>query len=256
MVSLVSEDKTLPAKMKALQQIFIFLGLFLLLQCPHFISSEAVPDHIINSIAKIFNQNPVHEAPSGLQGLLVLNEDLSNLNSNRFFDVRAICLPDTEIAPCFCTLDEGSNSTLDCSAVESTNQLASIFQQGLSVTQFNNFVLSDNPNIVAINEGVFNGVTFEVISLTDDTNLALVSDNAFADSASTLKELHVHGSSLSGTSFPFATIGTYPALETLVVDFNSQLTSLPLLESDSITYADFYKSAISALAPGEFIELN
>ena len=126
------------------------------------------------------------------------------------------CPRKTDIAPCVCTFTDGTDLTMDCSAVESDVQLAEIFMKIFPFKEFYMFMIEDNDKIQLLPD-VFNGVSFRYIRLNRVPNLAQITNYALADSRDTLETIYIYDSLLTEDSFPFSSLDQYPKLNYLYI---------------------------------------
>lgn len=159
------------------------------------------------------------------------------------------CPEPTDIAPCICSLANTNDLMLDCSDVESSDQLAAIFMQNFPFKQFKEFRIYDNNNIQYLSE-IFNGLSFQEIYLRNVPNLARITDYAFIESRNTLESIYIHTSALDENTFPFGTLHGFTKLNSLYIYINN-INIWPAFNSSTIESADISYGNISALPAGE-----
>ena len=142
------------------------------------------------------------------------------------------CPDETDIAPCLCIFTNITDLTLNCSAVESDEQLAAIFTQNFPVKEFYMFMINNNDKIQLLPD-VFNGVSFRYIRLYNVPNLAQITNYALADSRDTLENIHIYNSILTEDTFPFSTLDQYTKLNHLYIEY-CNIYFLPAFNSSSL----------------------
>ncbi|CAL4124256.1 unnamed protein product, partial [Meganyctiphanes norvegica] len=101
----------------------------------------------------IYNQSKVH-----------MKQDA--LHQPEYYGYGTTCPDAEDIHPCVCTYDSASNAMdLECSAVESEEQLKQIFKADFPFKNFKYFELWSNNNIKVLEAGVLNGISFEIIHI-------------------------------------------------------------------------------------------
>ena len=164
------------------------------------------------------------------------------------------CPEPDAIAPCSCFI-AGSNGSvadqlqLDCSYIQSIEQLAEVFRQDFPFKEFYEFRIIFNNNIKYLTD-IFNGVSFRNIYLYYDLNLIEISDHAFFDSVNYLENIDIYGSGLDENNFPFSTLDEFPKLKWLTIA-GSDLNSWPAFVSSSITSINFHTGHVSSLPAGK-----
>ena len=185
----------------------------------------------------------IHKDSSDMQGLVRRSSNILQYLEKKTKSSFP-CPEPTDIAPCVCSLTD-NDLVLDCSDVESSEQLAEVFKHDFPVKQFNVFQIIFNNNIQYLID-VFNGVSFEYIYLSQVTNLREVSKYALFDSRNTLKEIHVHYALLDENTFPFDTLDEFPKLTFVVMD-GTNINIWPAFSSSSITGVQFLYGNISEI---------
>ncbi|CAL4208524.1 unnamed protein product [Meganyctiphanes norvegica] len=134
------------------------------------------------------------------------------------------CPDDEDIAPCVCRYDSWANAIdLECSAVESEEQLKQIFKADFPLKNFRKFFVEKNDNIKVLEVGVFNGISFEVIDIIN-SHLEVIELNALDSCYETVTMIHLVGNKV--TSFPFDELSYFSKLRTFDVSGNS-LSMIP-----------------------------
>ncbi|CAL4067996.1 unnamed protein product [Meganyctiphanes norvegica] len=133
--------------------------------------------------------------------------------------------PDAEdIDPCVCTYTSEDNAMdLDCSAVESEDQLKQIFKAYFPVKKFVSFSMYENSNIKVLEAGVFNGISFERIEI-QFSHLEVIELQALDSCYETAWNIDVCCNMI--TSFPFDELSHFPKLRYFDIRSNS-LSMIP-----------------------------
>lgn len=158
------------------------------------------------------------------------------------------CPNATDIAPCLCSVTESNELDLDCSSVESYNQLTEVFRQDFPVKEFNEFRIENNDNIQYLAD-IFRGVSFRYIFLNIMQNLIQIENYAFFDSRNTLENIYISRTALDEKHFPFDTLDQFVTLSSLSVT-RSNVTYWPAFNSTSIKSISFSSNYVSALPSG------
>ena len=162
---------------------------------------------------------------------------------------KAPCPVSADIVPCDCTV-EGDGLQLDCSDVQSDDDLARVFQQEFQMKQFWRLYIKDNDTIEYLDD-IFNGVTFRDIHLDDVPNLTFVSHYALAENQFVLERITIHNSKLNETSFSIPLLETFKKLQYLEIG-KSAFTKFPeTLVSESLNSFFFQHGSLSHLCSGE-----
>ncbi|CAL4162530.1 unnamed protein product [Meganyctiphanes norvegica] len=133
--------------------------------------------------------------------------------------------PDAEdIAPCTCTYNSVSNAIdLNCSAVESEEQLKQIFKADFPFKNFREFRIEDNNNIKVLEAAVFNGISFEKINI-EHNHLEVIELQALNSCYETATVISLKSNNI--TSFPFDELSQFSKLSYLYIRENS-LSMIP-----------------------------
>ena len=163
------------------------------------------------------------------------------------------CPDETDITPCVCTFTDATDLTMDCSVVESDEQLAAIFTKNFPVKNFYMFLIYNNDKIQLLSD-VFNGVSFRYLELFSVPNLAQITNGALADSRDTLENVEIYNSSLTEDTFPFSTLDQYTKLNYLKI-YSSNMNFLPAFKSPSLQTLIIGDGHISELPAGKIYGL-
>lgn len=141
-----------------------------------------------------------------------------------------------DILPCICFADEYFNLTMDCSGVQSDEELAGAFKGVVfPFYEFLEFKIIHEPDdpdndLTHIGLGTLGDTYYYIINI-HGTKLQSIEDEAFANSHESLRILDLSGNKL--LNFPFESLATYESLQTFRIDDNSFL-SLPPIVSASL----------------------
>ena len=158
--------------------------------------------------------------------------------------------PDPEaILPCTC-YQQLASLHLDCTQVESEEQLSQVFQQNFPVKDFFKFEMTTNSRILTLDVPT-NGVSFEYVDLFPGPfSLEAVGENFFLDSVDTLTDIRIHDTNLTTEGFIFSSMAAFPNLD--MVDLSqSRLSYLPDLQNDNLRVFGAGFTDISTLNPGK-----
>lgn len=164
------------------------------------------------------------------------------------------CPDEVAIAPCLCSLDADGAMLLDCSAVESEDQLAGVFQHDFPSTAFKTFYINNNNQITTIGD-IFNGLTFVEFILTNLVNLVSIPDTTFAASVDTLEVVFLSNTNLTETGLPLATLPDYSVMRELAL-LTTPLSAMFPLQSDSLEELRIFDSLVNSFGAGTFDNLN
>ncbi|XP_063585680.1 oplophorus-luciferin 2-monooxygenase non-catalytic subunit-like [Penaeus indicus] len=147
------------------------------------------------------------------------------------------CPEPEEIAPCTCTADPGGDINMDCSNVQSDEDLSAAFKANFPFTDLNQFTMIKSPSddkigITKLSADTFGNVTFTSFAISH-TTLNSVDDLAFSKSFAIMEFLTISYSEL--TSFPFDILKNCPMLSDLRV-FNNQIQHMSNIHSESLEY--------------------
>ena len=159
------------------------------------------------------------------------------------------CPEPTDIAPCVCSIRGTSALILDCSDIESIDQLVAVFMKEFPSKVFEEFLIDTNNNIQYLSD-IFNGVTFRIIHLHNVNMLSYITMYAFFDSIDTLEMIYISGSALDENSFPFSTLGQFSKIVSLSID-SSNISHWPAFDSSSLLMVSFMVNQVSALPAGK-----
>ncbi|CAL4236287.1 unnamed protein product [Meganyctiphanes norvegica] len=137
-----------------------------------------------------------------------------------------------DITPCACTYDSEVNAMdLDCSKVESEDQLRQIFKADFPSKNFTKFNLQHNKHVTVLESSIFNGVSFEVITVYNN-ELEVIEVNALDSCYETATYVNFRDNKIS--AFPFDELSSFSRLDTFGISGNS-LNVIPADEFNGIT---------------------
>lgn len=161
------------------------------------------------------------------------------------------CPEAEDIYPCVCFYDSDYNISLNCTDVESEEQLASVFQQDFPVKTLHEFRMNENHAIKVLGNAL-NGVTFRnVILYPGPFAIEAVSEYFLVDSLDILEIFHIHNSNLTSDLFPFNTFNFAKRLDIYFIDL-CKLTWIPPIRGPLITELSFDFATVKAVEPGTF----
>ncbi|CAL4175997.1 unnamed protein product [Meganyctiphanes norvegica] len=109
--------------------------------------------------------------------------------------------PDAEdIHPCVCTYYNEVAMDLECSGLEGEDQLRQVFSADFPIKNFRRFIMYSNNNLKVLESSVFNGISFEWISI-EQSQLEVIEMHAFDSCYETTTYIRLLMNNI--TSFPF-----------------------------------------------------
>lgn len=142
------------------------------------------------------------------------------------------CPESLDILPCVCTVNPDYSMDMDCSTVESEQQLSQIFNQHFDFVNFHMLTIEFNYNLNVLREGALGECTFEEIEM-HYTSLATVESGALAKSFATARRLTFYSSYIS--YFPFEEIQSFEHLQQLDLSYNN-IFGFPYVRSPTLEY--------------------
>ena len=133
------------------------------------------------------------------------------------------CPIDADIVPCTCTHDEVTfDLFLDCSTVESNEQLAHVFTADFPFTVVHTLTIDQADcatcDLTIIDQNTFGIIAFQHVSIIN-TNIEIVADGAFAYSHNELVSLTLNNNLIY--QFPFDSLLSYTELTGLYLKNNA-----------------------------------
>ena len=158
------------------------------------------------------------------------------------------CPEAPDIAPCVC-VEVGADLYLDCTDVESDEQLEQIFQADFPVKFFYEFQVHRSDSLVNLNFTT-NGVSFEHFYFAvGPFAIETVTEDLFTDSALVVETIGFEYSRITDGNFPFDSLSNYPSLYFLDL-YGGELTTVPRIVSFSLTGLVLGRNRITAVEPG------
>ena len=219
------------------------------------VSNLGIPKNFMSDKLDSFSKKYELEAfhlNSGVTGRKQRSSNITQKSANVTVSVSP-CPDPTDIAPCVCSLTDANELMMDCSAVESIDQLGAVFRQEFPFKEFKEFRIENNYNIEFLPD-VFNGVSFKFIYFNNVVNLAQITNYAFLDSRNVLENIQIFHSALNVNTFPFDTLYEYPKLTYLRISW-SYINYLPPFNSTSLQTLAVFSGKISVLLAGKMLDL-
>ncbi|XP_063605712.1 oplophorus-luciferin 2-monooxygenase non-catalytic subunit-like [Penaeus indicus] len=146
-------------------------------------------------------------------------------------ELRSLPCPDPQdISPCVCTVDLQHSMDIDCSQVESEDQLAQAFSSYIPFPHFHALYISGNQHLKILRNGDLGPASFERIYITGGV-LEEVQDEALSQSYPTASHIDFQANNVS--TFPFHELPLFTSLVYLQLRSNS-FESFPVLNSDTL----------------------
>lgn len=143
---------------------------------------------------------------------------------------RAATCPDQEVIfPCVCIIND-----LDCSNVESEEQLAHIMASSFPDPNFFSLTIRDNKNLKVLRAGVLAGTTYGGFNIYNNV-LEVVEPGALSGSSSTATWIEMSDNRIS--SFPWEEISSFTLLGKLSLERNN-ISKFPSFRSDTLSFLD------------------
>lgn len=162
---------------------------------------------------------------------------------------RALPCPIPEdILPCACSEDVDGAIDMDCSHVESEEQLARVFTATIPFPNFRRLVISQNTHLKSLQRGALGRTSFREIYVMGSV-LQEVQEGALNNSHATLTDIRIYSNNLA--DFPFQELPLFTSLLRLDLNHND-LAYFPVLQSDVLSYVDLGYNHISDLPSEAF----
>ncbi|XP_045614858.1 oplophorus-luciferin 2-monooxygenase non-catalytic subunit [Procambarus clarkii] len=155
-----------------------------------------------------------------------------------------------ELSPCVCFVLSKS-AYLDCSAVESEEELAEVFSRNVAFPPFKKLTIENNTHLKVLRAGALGNVSFEEVFIHGGV-LEEVENGSLSASYSTALKLNFGSNYL--TSFNFDDIQFFTRLQEIVLDDN-KLYELPHISSNSLTSLSIGKNPLSSLSNTAFADM-
>lgn len=158
------------------------------------------------------------------------------------------CPEPADIFPCVCTVGTENRMVMNCSAVESEDQLARVFSSNIPFTKFYKLEIEGNQNLKVLRKGDLGPVSFQSIHIEKGV-LEEVQYEAFAQSYATAESIDLTLNNVS--AFPFEELPLFTSLVNLLLTDNS-IPIIPMLQSDSLNYINLVRNLFSEIPVGSF----
>ena len=143
------------------------------------------------------------------------------------------CPEANSILPCTCSYDLACNINIDCSNVDSDEELSAAFEVLFPFDNVDSFVINNDGmtnNIVSLSQGIFGNKYFDFVTI-EGTTLNSIADNVFMNSQESLNYFNLANNKID--LFIFEALLEYQKL--ISVDLsNNAITNLPALESGTL----------------------
>ena len=161
------------------------------------------------------------------------------------------CPNATAISPCVCVdfPEVNSRPRLDCTLIQSEDELQAIFEEDFPVTEFASFEMRYNDFLTSLNVST-NGVSFEIILLQPGPfSLSEISEEFLTSSADTLGDISIYLAP-NLVEFPFSVLDSLEKLEGLYFA-ETGIANIPKLSSDSLATLFVPEGKLSEIAEGK-----
>lgn len=167
--------------------------------------------------------------------------------------LRSLPCPDPmDIYPCVCTADEDHNMDMDCSLVESEDQLARIFSSNIPFTKFRRLVIMNNRHLKALQSEDLGVASFETIFIQGGI-LEEVLAQALSNSFSSATYIDLQDNRVS--EFPFQELPLFSSLRSLKLSMN-WLSDFPALQSSVLQHIELDKNSFNRIPADGFTFLT
>ncbi|XP_063591339.1 oplophorus-luciferin 2-monooxygenase non-catalytic subunit-like [Penaeus indicus] len=157
------------------------------------------------------------------------------------------CPNPEDILPCTCTATESSEMDMDCSHVESEEQLERVFSATFPFSTFRNFTMYNNTFLTELRNQSLGIASFTGVYITNSV-LEAVESYALSNSFGTAQVINMQNNLLS--SFPFATVSSFTSL--LELDLSDNQLTFPAIESESLLMLDLSNNLINNVSVATF----
>ncbi|ROT78841.1 hypothetical protein C7M84_002442 [Penaeus vannamei] len=156
-----------------------------------------------------------------------------------------------DISPCVCTVDVQHNMDIDCSQVESEDQLAQVFSSNIPFPKFNKLLIEGNPHLTVLRNGDLGPASFQIIEMTSGV-LEEVQDGALSG-VKNVNSIGVEGNGIT-TVVP-GIFSDLPHLRYLYL-FSNRLSEIPAgaIEFNGNGFLFLDQNNISKIAVGAITE--
>ncbi|XP_063595290.1 oplophorus-luciferin 2-monooxygenase non-catalytic subunit-like [Penaeus indicus] len=162
------------------------------------------------------------------------------------------CPAPVDIYPCVCTVVEDHKMDMDCSLVESEDQLARIFSSDIPFTTFRRLVIMNNRHLKALRSEDLGVASFETIFIQGGI-LEEVLDQALSNSYSSATYIDLKDNRVS--EFPFQELPLFTSLVSLKLSMN-WLPDFPSLQSSVLQHIELDKNSFNNIPADGFTSLT
>lgn len=162
------------------------------------------------------------------------------------------CPEPATIHPCVCTVDEDHSMDMDCSLVQSEDQLARIFSSDIPFTRFRRLVIMNNRNLMALRSGDLGVASFETIFIQGGI-LEEVLAQTLANSYSSATHIDLNDNRV--LDFPFLELPLFTSLRSLKLSMN-WLSEFPMLQSSVLQHIELDKNSFDRIPADGFTFLT
>lgn len=170
------------------------------------------------------------------------------------------CPGETLILPCVCTILDNNEMDIDCSDVQSEEELAQVFSIDFVFKDFHRLTIIGNDRVKVLRAGALGPTTYKEIIITS-SSLEAVEATALSGSYLTATELDFSFNDI--VSFPFDEISSFTHLTYFDIGFNN-LNTFPVMSSATLATLLMSYNPLGAISPGalqqlpnlEFIDLE
>lgn len=148
------------------------------------------------------------------------------------------CPRESDVFPCKCAATLTYEINIDCSNVESSEQLAKVFQTPFAFPDLNRLTIQPvDPyeSLIDLPAGVFGDVSFNEVDITN-TFIRTVEEETLVNSHNTLVRLNMRKNNISW--FPFETLKLYVKLQHLDLSYNKLSGVIPDIVTEALTFLD------------------
>lgn len=233
----------------------LLLPLLLRLCCDCFAAQNkiSVSDLVIDKFDdhKGTNELPSQFEPKGPNLVVPHLEIVTNDPTGISREAEFPCPDAATIAPCVCTIGINSTVNLDCTLVESDEQLQAVFKEGFPTKSLYQFNMVNNSAITLFHD-FLNGVSFEKVNLSPGPfALEAISNNFLLDINDTLNELNIVDSRLTTEFFPFYLLPYMNQLESLYI-LGSNIDRIPEIRAPILSTLMIQRSLVQSVEIGTF----
>ncbi|XP_047471334.1 oplophorus-luciferin 2-monooxygenase non-catalytic subunit-like [Penaeus chinensis] len=160
------------------------------------------------------------------------------------------CPNPEDIFPCTCTADESNRMDMDCSHIESEEQLERVFSSTFPFSTFRNLTVVDNVFLKTLKNQSLGIASFTGVYIINSV-LERVESNALLNSFGTAQVINMQNNLIS--SFPFETLASFTSLLELDVSYNK--LPFPALVSQTLLVLDLSYNQVVDVSSDAFATL-